>query len=225
MLSCFVRAGVINATGCFGDAVRLMDDPTAIPLIVGAAGTHIILPDHFSPDKCVARAACAAADLSGRGRGQIGVRAFPRTQPLPYISAAEAPAVALVRSLLYPSFLCLCLRFPFASRSMGLIIPKTRDGRVLFFLPWEGMTICGTTDSPSDITMAPAPTEQDVRFIIEESNRYLARKVGAAGGCWRGEAGVSTRVQRSWGCAGLGACCAAVIASSEAGCSVVCPQL
>jgi glycerol-3-phosphate dehydrogenase len=60
---------------------------------------------------------------------------------------------------------------------MGLIIPKTRDGRVLFFLPWEGMTICGTTDSPSDITMAPAPTEQDVRFIIEESNRYLARKV------------------------------------------------
>jgi glycerol-3-phosphate dehydrogenase len=43
--------GVINATGCFGDAVRKMDDPECQPLILGAAGVHIILPDHFSPDK------------------------------------------------------------------------------------------------------------------------------------------------------------------------------
>ena len=26
----------------------------------------------------------------------------------------------------------------FSPDNMGLIIPKTRDGRVLFFLPWEG---------------------------------------------------------------------------------------
>jgi len=60
---------------------------------------------------------------------------------------------------------------------MGLVVPKTRDGRVLFFLPWEGMTICGTTDAPSDITMTPSPTQDDVTFIIEESNRYLNRTV------------------------------------------------
>lgn len=107
-----IRAkGVINATGCFGDAVRKMDHPDAKPLILGAAGVHVILPDHFSPD------------------------------------------------------------------NMGLIIPKTRDGRVLFFLPWEGMTICGTTDTPCDISMEPAPTDQDVDFIIEESQRYLNRKI------------------------------------------------
>lgn len=107
-----VRAkGVINATGCFGDAVRKMDNPNAIPLIQGAAGVHIILPDHFSPD------------------------------------------------------------------NMGLIVPKTSDGRVLFFLPWEGMTICGTTDSPADITMNPAAGADDVKFIVEESNRYLNREI------------------------------------------------
>jgi glycerol-3-phosphate dehydrogenase len=60
---------------------------------------------------------------------------------------------------------------------MGLIVPKTKDGRVLFFLPWEGSTICGTTDSESEITMSPCPTQQEVDFIIEESNRYLAKKV------------------------------------------------
>jgi glycerol-3-phosphate dehydrogenase len=28
---------------------------------------------------------------------------------------------------------------------MGLIDPSTSDGRVIFFLPWEGNTIVGTT--------------------------------------------------------------------------------
>ena len=60
---------------------------------------------------------------------------------------------------------------------MGLIVPKTRDGRVLFFLPWEGMTICGTTDAPAPITATPAPTADDVAFILEEANLYLNRKV------------------------------------------------
>jgi hypothetical protein len=39
------------------------------------------------------------------------------------------------------------------------------------------MTVVGTTDAPSDITMSPAPQEDDVRFILEEANRYLNRKV------------------------------------------------
>ena len=43
--------GVVNATGCFGDAIRKMDDPSCDGLILGAAGVHVILPDHFSPDR------------------------------------------------------------------------------------------------------------------------------------------------------------------------------
>ena len=103
--------GVINATGCFGDAIRTMDDPNAPNLIMGAAGVHIVLPDHFSPD------------------------------------------------------------------TMGLIVPKTSDGRVLFFLPWEGSTICGTTDSPCELSMTPRPTDDDVAFILEESNKFLASPI------------------------------------------------
>lgn len=38
------------------------------------------------------------------------------------------------------------------------------------------MTVVGTTDNPSDITMEPRPEEDDVRFILEEANRYLNRK-------------------------------------------------
>lgn len=36
-----------------------------------------------------------------------------------------------------------------------MIVPKTKDGRVVFMLPWLDQTIAGTTDSSSDITMRP----------------------------------------------------------------------
>lgn len=61
----------------------------------------------------------------------------------------------------------------FSPDKMGLIVPKTADGRVLFFLPWENMTLCGTTDSASPISMRPKPTEEEVNFILKESARYL----------------------------------------------------
>ena len=104
---------VVNATGPFSDAVRRMDDAGARDMIVPAAGVHVVLGDHFSPDR------------------------------------------------------------------MGLIVPETADGRVLFFLPWENGTISGTTDSPSEITMLPRPSEREVDFIIEEANKYLEAKVRA----------------------------------------------
>ncbi len=36
-----------------------------------------------------------------------------------------------------------------------MIVPKTKDGRVVFMLPWLDQTIAGTTDSSSGITMRP----------------------------------------------------------------------
>ena len=39
------------------------------------------------------------------------------------------------------------------------------------------MTIVGTTDSPAPITMTPSSTEDEVKFIVDEANRYLSRKV------------------------------------------------
>jgi glycerol-3-phosphate dehydrogenase len=68
----------------------------------------------------------------------------------------------------------------FSPNRMGLIVPKTSDGRVLFFLPWENGTLAGTTDSKSEITMLPEPTKEEVDFIIDEANRYLAKDVTRA---------------------------------------------
>ncbi|XP_025055715.1 glycerol-3-phosphate dehydrogenase, mitochondrial isoform X5 [Alligator sinensis] len=58
--------------------------------------------------------------------------------------------------------------------NMGLLDPATSDGRVIFFLPWEKMTVAGTTDTPTDITPHPIPKEEDINFILNEVRNYLS---------------------------------------------------
>ncbi|KAK5673973.1 mitochondrial glycerol-3-phosphate dehydrogenase, partial [Elasticomyces elasticus] len=57
---------------------------------------------------------------------------------------------------------------------MGLIDPSTSDGRVIFFLPWQGNTIAGTTDQPTEINFQPEPSEHDINWILKEIRGYLA---------------------------------------------------
>ncbi|PTU22372.1 hypothetical protein P175DRAFT_0433777 [Aspergillus ochraceoroseus IBT 24754] len=62
----------------------------------------------------------------------------------------------------------------YSPANMGLIDPSTSDGRVIFFLPWQGNTIAGTTDQPSEISYQPQPSEKDINWILSEIRRYLA---------------------------------------------------
>jgi glycerol-3-phosphate dehydrogenase len=63
----------------------------------------------------------------------------------------------------------------------ALLVPKTRDGRVLFAVPWLGKTILGTTDTPRDrVEIEPRPLKEEVTFILGESARYLAQAPGRA---------------------------------------------
>ncbi len=102
---------VINATGPFCDTIRRLDDQKCEAIVSPSSGTHIVLPNYFSP------------------------------------------------------------------RSMGLIDPSTSDGRVLFFLPWEGNVISGTTDAPSPLEFHPKAKESEIEFILGEIDRYLTPEV------------------------------------------------
>ena len=37
----------------------------------------------------------------------------------------------------------------YSPEHLGMIVPKTRDGRVVFMLPWHEATIAGTTGAPN----------------------------------------------------------------------------
>lgn len=62
----------------------------------------------------------------------------------------------------------------YSPRNMGLLDPATSDGRVIFFLPWQGNTIAGTTDTKARVETDPKPHEEDIRWILEEVKRYLS---------------------------------------------------
>jgi glycerol-3-phosphate dehydrogenase len=55
----------------------------------------------------------------------------------------------------------------------AMLIPETSDGRVLFYINWEGNTLIGTTDSKSELTPLPVASQKDVDFIVNESVKYL----------------------------------------------------
>jgi glycerol-3-phosphate dehydrogenase len=62
----------------------------------------------------------------------------------------------------------------YSPRTMGLLDPATSDGRVIFFLPWQGNTIAGTTDTPAAVERDPHAHEEDIRWVLEEVRRYLS---------------------------------------------------
>jgi glycerol-3-phosphate dehydrogenase len=62
----------------------------------------------------------------------------------------------------------------YSPREMGLLDPATSDGRVIFFLPWQGNTIAGTTDAAANVEREPRAQEEEIRWVLEEVRRYLA---------------------------------------------------
>ena len=70
----------------------------------------------------------------------------------------------------------------YSPSKMGLIDPSTSDGRVIFFLPWQGNTIAGTTDAPTDITQNPIAGEEEINWILSEIRGYLAPDINVRRG-------------------------------------------
>ncbi|SPO05782.1 related to glycerol-3-phosphate dehydrogenase precursor [Cephalotrichum gorgonifer] len=70
----------------------------------------------------------------------------------------------------------------FTPANMGLIDPSTSDGRVIFFLPWQGNTIAGTTDEPCSIGPNPLPDEEAIQWILSEIRHYIAPDINVRRG-------------------------------------------
>lgn len=70
----------------------------------------------------------------------------------------------------------------YSPANMGLIDPKTSDGRVIFFLPWQGNTIAGTTDAPTTISQDPVAGEMEIDWILSEIQHYLASDINVRRG-------------------------------------------
>ncbi len=75
----------------------------------------------------------------------------------------------------------IVLPHSFLPGGTAIMVPHTRDGRVMFAIPWRGHVIVGTTDTPiAEPSLEPRPLEGEIDFIIETASDYLARRPSRA---------------------------------------------
>jgi glycerol-3-phosphate dehydrogenase len=56
------------------------------------------------------------------------------------------------------------------------MIPETKDGRVLFAIPWHDRLLVGTTDVPvKDASIEPRPDASEIEFMVSHLEKYLMR--------------------------------------------------
>jgi glycerol-3-phosphate dehydrogenase len=68
----------------------------------------------------------------------------------------------------------LVLPSRFLQSHKAIIVPKTKDGRVVFIIPWHGSVVVGTTDTPiSSASYDPEPQDNEVEFLLEHAGMYL----------------------------------------------------
>jgi glycerol-3-phosphate dehydrogenase len=166
-----LHGGVLYYDGQFNDA-RMNCSLALTAVDHGAAVTNHV---------------CVTA-LSKRAGRLFGVEAVDQLTQCPLFIQAHAvinatgPFADHIRHLDDPSLapmirgsigIHLILDQQFCSTQMGLLIPKTEDGRVLFMLPWEGHTLVGTTDTPCEITNHPKPLQEDVDYLLRHLERYV----------------------------------------------------
>lgn len=71
----------------------------------------------------------------------------------------------------------LVLDRSFLPSDNAIMIPVTDDGRVFFAIPWNEHVIIGTTDIPVlNVTPEPAPTAEEVDFLLAHAGRCLERQ-------------------------------------------------
>ncbi len=59
----------------------------------------------------------------------------------------------------------------------AILVPHTKDGRVMFAIPWHCHTVVGTTDTAvSETSLEPVALDQEIDFMLETAALYLAKR-------------------------------------------------
>ncbi|KAI5193348.1 glycerol-3-phosphate dehydrogenase [Nematocida minor] len=60
---------------------------------------------------------------------------------------------------------------------LGMLNPSTKNGSVLFLIPWKGVSIAGTTDREMKSMEMPKATEKDVKYIVREMGEFIEGQI------------------------------------------------
>jgi glycerol-3-phosphate dehydrogenase len=85
----------------------------------------------------------------------------------------------------------------FLKENQGMIIPETKDGRLLFVINYFGHPLVGTTDELCEATHFCEPTQEEIDFIIEEIKPFLGKDYDYKGNLMSAWAGLRPLVKSS----------------------------
>jgi glycerol-3-phosphate dehydrogenase len=104
--------------------------------------------------------AAARVVVNATGPFADGVRRLADPQAVPLIAPSQGIHLVFDRS--------------FLPGDSAIMVPHTRDGRVMFAIPWHGHTVVGTTDTPiSAPALEPTAQESEIAFVLETAALYL----------------------------------------------------
>lgn len=168
-----LRGGVVYYDGQFDDSRLLIN-------LVQTAAEHGATLLNYAPvialttgpdgtvDGVVGRELESGRDFRVAGRVVInatgpfadGVRRLADPAAAPLIAPSQGIHLVFNRS--------------FLPGESAIMVPHTRDGRVMFAIPWHGHTIVGTTDTPiAEAALEPTAQDSEVSFVLETAALYL----------------------------------------------------
>jgi len=120
----------------------------------------LTVKDAESGEERAIRARCV---INATGPFCDELRRFDDPAAAPLIAPSQGVHVVLARD--------------FLPGDTAIMVPHTRDGRVMFAIPWHEHVVVGTTDTPIDaLELEPHPQSHEVDFILETASDYLARR-------------------------------------------------
>jgi glycerol-3-phosphate dehydrogenase len=168
-----LRGGVVYYDGQFDDARLLVNLVTTAAeqgavLLNYAPVTGVTRDREGFVDGVVARDLETGEELRAGARLVInctgpftdGVRRLADPKVAPLIAPSQGAHLVFDRS--------------FLPTDSAIMVPHTKDGRVMFAIPWHGHTLVGTTDTAIDAPgLEPRPFEKEIDFILETAGLYL----------------------------------------------------
>jgi glycerol-3-phosphate dehydrogenase len=170
-----LRGGVIYFDGQFDDA-RLLIDLVTTALEHGAVLLNYAQVTAVTKDAEGFVNGVRFQDMETGEEREAGARAVVNATG-PFSDALRRQADPTVEPLIAPSQgVHLVFDESFLPGGRAIMVPHTRDGRVLFAIPWHGHTLVGTTDTPvTEAALEPIAMQQEIEFILGTAARYLSR--------------------------------------------------
>ncbi|MGH8128070.1 MAG: glycerol-3-phosphate dehydrogenase/oxidase [Gammaproteobacteria bacterium] len=161
-----LRGGVAYYDGQFDDA-RMNVTLAASAAEAGAALANYVCVTGLR-DEGGRLSAATARDMIGGDEILIRARVIINATG-PFADAVRRMESTAIEPLLEPSRgTHLAFDRYWAPGGDALLIPRTPDGRVLFFVPWEGAVIAGTTDVKASAGQVPAPSAEEETYLFNQ---------------------------------------------------------